>query len=156
MQNPLVDQSEALGPGTPVKPVSCRTIRIACGCYRIDREVQLSRSKLTHTMSRVHSTRAMHRNSNEMDRAHLDLMTSSTDGPDIGAWPAKPDDDTSEDLITLVDVDTSLGFTVVVIEPPLRLTFLALVTGESHDHCMLPHVGDQWSALFAKPYEQVP
>ena len=35
-----VDQSEALGPGTPVEPVSCRTTRIACGCYRIYREAR--------------------------------------------------------------------------------------------------------------------
>ena len=62
------------------------------------------------------------------------------------AWPATPDDDTSEDLITLVDVDTSSGFTVVVIEPLSGLTFLALATGESHGHCDLPHVEGQWSA----------
>ena len=71
---------------------------------------------------------------------------SSTEGPTIEAWPAKSDGDTSEDLLTLIDVNSSLGFTVVVIEPPLGLTFAALAAGESHDHCMLPHVEGQWSA----------
>ena len=72
-----------------------------------------------------------------MDRAllHLDLVVSSTEGPAIGAWPAKSDDDTSEDLITLVDVNSPLGFTVVVIEPPTGLTRMALADAESHDHC---------------------
>ena len=41
-----MDQSEALGPGTPVEPVSCRTTRIACGCYRIYREARSCYSKL--------------------------------------------------------------------------------------------------------------
>ena len=85
----------------------------------------------------------------------LDRVKSSLDGPDIAAWPAKPDDDTSEGFPSLVDVDTHLGFTVVVIEPPTGLTFLALASGESHDHCILPHVEDQWSALFEQPYDKV-
>ena len=79
--------------------------------------------------------------------AHLDLVVSSTEGPAIEAWPANSDDDTSEGLATLVDVNSSFGFTVVVIEPPTGLTFVALAAGESHDHCMFPHVEGQWSAL---------
>ena len=79
---------------------------------------------------------------------HLDSVVSSTDGPAIEAWPAKSDDDTNEDLLTLVGVDSSLGFTVVVIEPPSGLTFVAVATGESHDHCMLPRLEGQLSALF--------
>ena len=51
-----VDHSEALGPGTPVGIPPGIMTRIACGCYRIYREVQLT-LKLTHTISRVHSTR---------------------------------------------------------------------------------------------------
>ena len=84
--------------------------------------------------------------------AHLDSVVCSTDGPTIETWPAKSDGDTSEDLLTLVNVDSPLGFTVVVIEPPTGLTFVALATGESHDHCMLPHLEGQWSALFEQPY----
>ena len=86
--------------------------------------------------------------------AHLDSVVCSTDGPTIEAWPAKPDGDTNEGLLTLVNVDSPLGFTVVVIdiEPPTGLTFVALATGESHDHCMLPHLEGQWSALFEQPY----
>ena len=84
--------------------------------------------------------------------AHLESVVCSTDGPAIEAWPAKPDDDTSKGLPSLVSVDSSLGFTVVVIEPPTGLTFVALATGESHDHCMLPHLEGQWSALFEQPY----
>ena len=95
-----------------------------------------------------------------MDRAllHLDSTVSSTEGLTIEAWPAKSDGDTSVGLATLVDVGSHLGFTVVVIEPPLGLTFLALANhdGESHDHCMLPHVEGQWSALFEQPYHGVP
>ena len=87
--------------------------------------------------------------------AHLDSVVCSTEGPTIEAWPAKSDGDTSEDFITLVGVDSPLGFIVVVIEPPSGLTFVALATGESHDHCMLPHVGGQWSALFEQPCVQV-
>ena len=30
---------------------------------------------------------------------------------------------------------------------------MALATSESHDHCMLPHLEDQWSALFEQPYD---
>ena len=41
-----MDQSKALGPGTPVEPVSCRTTRIACGCYRNYREARSCRLKL--------------------------------------------------------------------------------------------------------------
>ena len=75
--------------------------------------------------------------------AHLDSVVCSTDGPTIEAWPAKPDGDTSKGLPTLVSVDSPLGFTVVVIEPPTGLTFMALATGGSHDHCMLPHLEGQ-------------
>ena len=85
----------------------------------------------------------------------LDRVKSSAEGPDIAAWPAKPDDDTGKGKPLLVGVDTLLGFTVVVIEPPTGLTFLALASGESHDHCILPHVEDQWSALFEQPYDKV-
>ena len=38
--------------------------------------------------------------------AHLESVVCSTDGPTIEAWPAKPDGDTSEDLLTLVNVDS--------------------------------------------------
>ena len=87
-----------------------------------------------------------------MDLLHLDSIGSSTEGPcegpTIEAWPAKTDGVTSEGLATLVDVDSPLGFTVVVIEPPHGLTFLVWANRESHDHCMLPHVEGQWSTLF--------
>ena len=63
---------------------------------------------------------------------------------------------TIEDLLTLVGVDSPLGFIVVAIEPPLGLTFVALATGESHGHCMLPHLEGQWSTLFEQPYDKVP
>ena len=85
--------------------------------------------------------------------AHLDSVVSSIDGPAIETWPAKSDGDTNEDLLTLVGVDSPLGFTVVVIEPPSGLTSVALATSESHDHCMLPHLEEQWSALFEQPYD---
>ena len=49
-------------------------------------------------------------------------------------------------------MNSPLGFTVVVIEPPIGLTFVALATGESHDHCMLLHLEGQWPALFEQPY----
>ena len=49
--------------------------------------------------------------------AHLDSVVRPTKGLTIEAWPAKSDDDTSEDFLTLVGVDSPLGFTVVVIEP---------------------------------------
>ena len=87
--------------------------------------------------------------------AHLDSVVSSIDGPAIEAWPAKSDGDPSEDLLTLVGVDSPLGFIVVVIEPPNGLTFVALATGESHDHCMLPHLEDQGSIIFEQPYDGV-
>ena len=87
---------------------------------------------------------------------HLASAVSSLEGPTLEAWPAQPDGDTSEGSATLVDVDSPLGFTVVVIEPPTGLTFVALATGESHDHCMLPYLESQWSALFEQPYEKVP
>ena len=61
--------------------------------------------------------------------------------------------DTSEGFITLVGVNSLLGFIVVVIEPPTGLIFVALATGESHDHCMLPHLEGQWSVLFEQPYD---
>ena len=88
----------------------------------------------------------------EMSQAYLDSVASSIDGPAIEAWPAKSDDGTNEGLPSLVGVDSPLGFTVVVIEPPNGLTFVALAAGESHDHCMLPHLEEQWSALFEQPY----
>ena len=43
---------------------------------------------------------------------HLDSIVRSTEGPAIEAWPARLDGDTSEDSLTLVNVDS-----VVVIEP---------------------------------------
>ena len=46
--------------------------------------------------------------------AHLDSVVGFTDGPTIEAWPTKPDGDTSEYVLTLVNVDSPLGFTVVV------------------------------------------
>ena len=101
----------------------------------------------------------MEQKNTEMDpsSAHLDsvVCSTSTEGPTIEAWSAKSDGDTSEDFITLVGVDSPLWFTIVVIEPPIGLTFVALATGESDDHCMLPHLEGQWSALFEQPYDKV-
>ena len=84
---------------------------------------------------------------------HLTSVVSSLEGPTLDAWPAQPDGDISEGSATLVDVDSPLGFTVVFIEPPTGLTFVALATGESHDHCMLPYLESQWSTLFEQAYE---
>ena len=49
-------------------------------------------------------------------------------------------------------MDSPLGFTVIVIEPPTGLTFVALATGEIHDRYMLPHLEGQWSTLFEQSY----
>ena len=50
--------------------------------------------------------------------------------------------------------DVSLETRLITIE---NQCVVALATGESHDHCVLPHdiVGGQWSALFEQPYDKV-
>ena len=86
----------------------------------------------------------------ETDRAllHLDSIVSSTEEPAIGAWPTKSDDDTSEGIITLLDVDSPLGFIVVVIEPPTGLTFSAFAD-------VLPMVSSRATTTVCSPMWRV-